>query len=655
MSKYSSRFWQNASHGNVIINATGDIISTNAKFNNIFGYEEGELFDKKINVLIPEPYNNRHDTLVREFHSKSPDEQKKQFEDNHKVPALKKDGTMINIDLAVFNIGDDKYGASVRVIKQKDLNEKIQEHSDRNVFAANISHELRTPLNSIINMNVMLERLIENNQANLPSSDYDNCMDHITTVKRASTLLLTQINDVLDYSKLMAQKMELRLEEMSLMQCIDMVMDIHSGRAQEKNIEIIASVDPEIPDILIGDKERLAQVLINLISNSIKFTDGGKIYIKASLVEDIIDYDKPCKICIRVKDTGIGIPADKHNLLFKAFQQLDDSHTKRHPGTGLGLVICRKICELMGGQIYLKSSDLGKGSIFEMEIPFDVTKKHAIISEDIQLRGKVVLVVDDEEGNLTNIASHLIKWGMTPFQANSGEMAMVYVKQQFKFDLALVDIRMPKMSGIELMRKMKSHGVKYPILALSSYGTEFPESGEFTDISEKPIVESKLYRFITRNLYPGIRRKSDPSAYKSNNVSILVAEDNLDNQKVIAGLLEILGYTNVQICDNGRLALQELEKNEYSLILLDIKMPDIDGLTAAKVINNNFGILSKSNSIDKLPLFQIKQKTKPILIALTAVAAYGEKDFYIKDGGMDDYISKPIDLNILRDTLIKYI
>lgn len=655
MSKYSSRFWQHASHGNVIIDDTGVIVYTNESFNKIFGYEDKELFDKKINVLIPEPYNNRHDTILREFHSKSLDEQRMQFENSHKVPAVKKDGSMIYIDLSVFNIGSNKYGASVRVIKQKDINEKIQEQTDRNVFAANISHELRTPLNSIINMNVMLEKLIEQNQTNLSNIDYDNCMDHITTVKRASTLLLTQINDVLDYSKLMAHKMELRAEEMSLMQCIDMVIDIHSGRAQEKNIEIIASVDPEIPDILIGDRERLAQVLINLTSNAIKFTDEGKIYIKASLVEDIIDYTKPCKILIRVKDTGIGIPVEKHNQLFKAFQQLDDSHTKRHPGTGLGLVICRKICELMGGQIYLKSSELGKGSIFEMELPFEVTQKHAIVSEDIQLKGKMVLVVDDEEGNLTNISSHLMKWGMTPFQANGGEMAMVYVKQHFSFDLALVDIRMPKMSGIELMRKMKSYGVKYPILALSSYGTEFPESGEFADISEKPIVESKLYKFITRNLYPGIMRRSDPLLKEPNNVSILVAEDNVDNQKVISGLLKILGYTNIHICDNGRSALEELEKNEYSIVLLDIKMPDIDGLTAAKVINNNFGMMAKSNSIDNLPLFQIKQKTKPILIALTAVAAYGEKDFYIKDGGMDDYISKPINIDILKNTLIKYI
>lgn len=653
MSKYSSRFWQRTLHGNVVIDEMGVIHHTNKQFNSIFEYDENELVDKKINILIPEPYNNKHDTIMREFHAKSDEDQRAYFSVPHKVPAITKSGKNIHIEISIFALSKNKYGGCVRIITTACMEVKLQEVDERNLFAANISHELRTPLNSIINMNILLENILIGYGNIMERHDFDTSMDYITTAKRAGTLLLTQINDILDYSKLMAHKMELRKDEISLMDIIDMVVDIHAGRAKEKNIEIIPSVDPEIPDILVGDPERLAQVLINLVSNAVKFTDGGKIYVKAQLRDDITNYDEKCCILIKVKDTGIGIPNNKQNLLFKAFRQIDNSHTKTHEGTGLGLVISKKICELMDGSIYLKDSIPGIGTTFEISIPFQITERHAIQSQHIELKGKMVLVVDDEPDNLATLSAYLMKWGMIPFQANSGEMALVYVKQKFKFDLALLDIRMPKMSGITLMKKMRSQNVPYPILALSSYGTDFPESVEFDDLSEKPVVESRLYKLIIRNLYP--HTKEPPQRLRaSQQSSILIAEDVEDNQKVIFGLLGLLGYDTIKIVDNGELALKELEENAYDIVLLDIKMPVMDGLTAAKVINNHFGILSKSNSVEKLPMFDIKQKDRPVLIALTAVAAYGENEFYIKDGGMDDYIPKPISLEILKNTLKKY-
>lgn len=677
--------------GIVIINSEGIVVNYNYAFGQIFGYDKMELLDKNINILMPSPHKEKHDRYLRKYQQDETYKIKPR-----RVPAIKKDNTPIFVELGVFKVNDTLCGGIVRDIGYLDSVEidKLREAEERNMFATNISHELRTPLNAIINMNMLLEDDLIEAAEHLTSELYERMKDRIDTVKYSGTLLLTQINDILDYSKLIAGKLILRKELFVLSECIEACQKLHASVARDKHIEILTNIDPEVPDKLIGDPERLTQILVNLMGNAIKFTEHGKITVRVvanasnndddncnnnnndrnnsnnnnndmkctkelatakNTRNDWGDMDYELKIF--VSDTGIGIADDDRKFLFQTFKQIDGSHTKRYRGTGLGLVICKKLCQLKGGDIWLENSKMGEGSTFGFKIKFKLPapdiEQFKIKPE--MLNGKQILIVDDEPANLITYASYVLEWGMIPIQAGSGQHAMVYIQKQYKFDIAILDVRMSKMSGIQLAQKMRDLNSTYPIIALSSIGTNLDNISVFDDIVEKPITKKKLYSLIVKhmfNIHP--KKPKIPIPPTKNTNWILVAEDNVFNQKTIKGILLKIGYINFDIVDNGRVAVEQLGivldgKNNivtlnkpakpYSIVLLDIKMPVMDGLAAAKIINNAFS--------DKLD--------KPKLIALTAVAAYGEKDFYIEEGGMDDYISKPIvNISDVRNTLAKY-
>jgi PAS domain S-box-containing protein len=624
--------------GMIIVDFYGIIIDINNSMLQMFGYEKSTIIGQNINIFMTSPHKELHDAYLREFR----EHKRKIHIPSRKVPAIHKDGTQFFIELGIFEINESKCAGIVRDLRYLSDIEKqnIQEAEERNMFAANISHEFRTPLNVSINMNLLLKDEFDSVKNLLPSDVIERIEDYLDTVHHSDTLLLSQINDLLDYTKLMGQKLILRRDPYSVTDCIESTLKLHKQTAKNKNIELLFEIDSDVPSQVLGDSERLTQVLVNLVSNALKFTNEGCVKIKArSITEGNIT-----TLYFLIIDSGIGISDENKTKLFQAFKQLDSSHTKRYGGTGLGLVICKKLCQLMGGDIILKESTFGKGSTFEFNIKVIETDENITLRkiDSSSLKGKQVLIVDDDMTNLQMLASYLIDWEMTPIMANSGEAALTYIKKNFKFDLALLDLRMPKMSGIELAVKMKSfHNVKYPILGISSIGVNIPGINVFDDLMEKPIIRDRLYRMIIKSLYNQNEVRKNVKTV-SNTTSILVAEDNLDNQKVIAGLLKKLGYIDVDIVDDGDKALQKIRSKvkKYKILLLDIKMPVMSGLDVAKHINEDF----KKKELDY----------KPVMIALTAVSSYGGKDFYIRDGGMDDYISKPIVGDTLRLTLAKY-
>lgn len=624
--------------GMIIINKRGEIKRANPRAYDIFGYEPESLIGQKINILMDHPHRDAHDRYLREYR-----EQKRVMSIRpRKVPGIKKDGSPILIELQVFPLKKGKCAGVIRdlsYIEQLEK-EKILEVEDRNLFAANISHELRTPLNSIINMNILLLDNMADIEKIIPTPLYDEMLDRLDTAKHAGTLLLTQINDILDYSKLVSGKLILRNQTFSVSECIDAALQLHKTMAKDKIIEIVSGLRPGIPNTLIGDPDRLSQVIINLLSNAMKFTERGKITIDV-WADNIDIVNKTCLLHLSMTDTGIGISYKDQGLLFREFRQLDNSHTKKYQGTGLGLVICKKICQLMSGDIFLKNSVYGKGSSFELYVKMGMGDEIILPFDKSILSGKTVLLVDDEPANLMTFATYLLEWGMIPIQASSGESALVYIKRDFKFDLAILDVRMLKMNGIELARKMKDMGVNYKLIGLSSIGRA-AGMDIFDDMAEKPITKDKLLSLIMKNMFgktpvkPSSEIKSIISK-EDGDRPILIAEDNIDNQKVITQFLKKFGYKNIDVVGNGQEAIDALDKKIYDLILMDIKMPVMSGLEAAKIINEKLG------------------NKRPIIIALTAVATFGGEDFYIKDGHMDDYVSKPIDHNILRKVLAKHI
>jgi PAS domain S-box-containing protein len=623
--------------GIIVINKRGEIKDANPSVYTIFGYEPGSLVGQKVNILMDHPHREAHDKYLREYR-----EQKRAMSiQARKVPAVKKDGSPILIELQVFPLHNGRCAGIIRDLSgiEQSEKEKILEAEDRNLFAANISHELRTPLNSIINMNILLlDNMVEIEKI-IPSHLYDEMLDRLDTAKHAGTLLLTQINDILDYSKLVSGKLTLRNQAFSVSECIDAALQLHKTMAKDKVIEIVSSLHPNIPTTLMGDPDRFSQVIINLLSNAMKFTEKGKIAI--NIWADNVDVaTKSCILHMSITDTGIGISRKDQYLLFREFRQLDNSHTKKYQGTGLGLVICKKICQLMGGDIFLKHSEIGKGSNFELFVRMGMGDEMMLSFDKSLLSGKTVLIVDDEPANLMTFSTYILEWGMTPIQASSGEGALVYVKRDFKFDLAILDVRMQKMNGIELARKMKDAKVAYKLIGLSSVGrtagTEI-----FDDMAEKPITKDKLLSLIMKNMLGKIPIKTSAEIPSMNlkdddECDILIAEDNVDNQKVITQFLKKFGYKSIDVVGNGQEALDALEKKKYNIILMDIKMPVMSGLEASKVIHDRYG--------DK----------RPIIIALTAVATFGGEDFYVKEGQMDDYIPKPIDHNHLRKILSKH-
>lgn len=508
-----------------------------------------------------------------------------------------------------------------------------QANRAKSVFLATMSHEIRTPMNGVIGM----ASLLAETHLTQEQSDYTE------TIRNSGESLLGVINDILDFSKIESGKMEIEHRDFDLRGCIEEVLDVFASKASTHGLDLIYQLDYDVPSQVVGDSLRLRQVLMNLVGNALKFTNHGEIFIHVYLIRK--DKDQ-LELGFEVRDTGIGIPPDKIGKLFKAFSQVDSSTTRKYGGTGLGLAISEKLVELMGGSISVESV-LGKGTMFRFTIKtqLSVTSMPTYLTCNMAgLEGRKVLVVDDNLTNRNILKAQLDAWKLAPTLATSGKDALAILTADSAFDLVITDMNMPEMDGAQVAGAVRKTNPELPIILLSSIGDERGKrmAEMFSAVLTKPVKQNQLCKVIlselrkqSKPIEPEVQHKQTLSEEfaQLHPLKILIAEDNFINQKLTERVLAKLGYEPTLVA-NGREVLEAVDREKFDLILMDVQMPDMDGLEATRIIRSSGG-------------------DQPFIVAITANAMQGDREECL-DAGMDDYIPKPIKLELLVAALERF-
>jgi signal transduction histidine kinase/DNA-binding response OmpR family regulator len=513
-----------------------------------------------------------------------------------------------------------------------------QESLAKSRFLAMVGHELRTPLNAVTGMTgLLLDTKLSTQQR-----------EFVSIIRNSGETLLTMINNILDFAKIEAKKLELEAHPFELGECIEDALRLFVSQASEKKLELAYLIEPHTPNAILGDMTRLRQILVNLLSNAVKFTERGEVvvYVNATQISDTSEEQPQYELRFAVKDTGIGIPQDKMDCLFQSFSQVDVSTSRKYGGTGLGLTISQKLAEMMGGKMWVHSVE-EKGSTFYFTIQAEASRSLSLANsktaEEV-LGGKRLLIVDDLLTNQKILTHQANSWGMLTCTVESGFKALEWLKQGRKFDVMILDMNMPELDGLTLARKIRQlpHCRRLPLVMLSSLcKPEFSENIEdiqLATILTKPIQQSELYKVLARVLQNRpIIIKAETIAEEQkladiNPLRILVAEDMSVNQEVIRLQLEKLGYL-ADIVSNGREVLDALRRQTYDVILMDIRMPEMDGLVTTYHIQQEW-----------------TEELRPRIIAMTADAMRGDREKCL-EAGMDDYLAKPIRLEDLRKSL----
>lgn len=634
------------SSGDAIIgkDPDGTITSWNPGAERIYGYPASETIGRKSDFFIPaELLQEEIDALAITAAQGTVQ--------NYESTRKRSDGTLVPVSITMSPVRSTTGIRGVATIS-RDITERKAAEAEllcaretaleasrlKSEFLATMSHEIRTPLNAVIGLTSLLMET-ELNEAQ---------RQYAQGVKGAGEVLLTLINDILDFSKLEAGKVDLDITAFDPRILVEEVAGLVAEAAQSKNLELISYCHPDVPLRLMGDSGRIRQILLNLASNAVKFTPSGEVEIQVALLDE---HDGKASLRFQVRDTGIGISAADHQRLFESFAQADASTTRRYGGTGLGLAISRRLTEVMGGEIGL-SSEVGTGSRFWFVLELPVGPLPAdTATVPASLAGHRVLVVDDNSTNRLVLENQLASWGMVPVAVPDAKSALdeyhSAASAQAPYDLAVIDMCMPDTNGLQLARQLTadSNGTPAPgiILLTSTMGVDKAElsSAGIREYLTKPVRSSEFYNRLLR-LVAGKTTHAAPAKTASVRPTagslgrLLVAEDNEVNQLVARGMANRLGY-QVDIVDDGEQAVAASLTRHYAAILMDCHMPVMDGFEATRTIR------ARDAAGRRVPI-----------IAMTAGALHEDRERCFA-AGMDDYISKPVDVDVLGQTLARWV
>jgi PAS domain S-box-containing protein len=652
------------------------IVACNPAFEQLFGYTQAEILGCNMDEVVSTP----------EYRAEASNYSAR-VQQGEVVHALtrrrRKDSTLVDVEIlgAPVVVAGRKvgiFGLYLDITERKQAMEAIEQaraaaeaaNEAKSAFLAMMSHEIRTPMNAIIGMTGLL----------LDTELTPEQHEYAETARTGSDSLLTIINDILDFSKIEAGKLELERQPFDLRECVESALDLLVPRASEKGLDLAYQLDDRGPAALYGDVTRLRQVLVNLLSNAVKFTEQGEVVIavEARLPFELPDAQRsrdPAALEARipkrtdevaseqgseelafydlhfaVRDTGIGISEEGQARLFRSFSQVDASTTRRYGGTGLGLAISKRLVELMGGTMWVDSQP-GIGSTFHFTLRAEAAparlRPYLDASQPL-LTGKHLLIVDDNATNRSILTLQTQSWGMLPSACASGQEALAQVQAGVPFDVAILDMQVPDMDGLRLGEQIhRSQNAKaLPLVMLTSLGRRDidTQGGEFAAFLHKPIKPSQLYNVLVSLFDEAEQARSvlkrteatggqfDALLGRSLPLRILLAEDNTVNQKLALRLLERMGY-RADVVANGLEVLEALQRQRYDAILMDVQMPDMDGLEASHAIH-------ESRPADE----------RPRIIAMTANAMQGDREECLA-AGMDDYLTKPIQIKALQEAL----